>query len=142
MWRSKKFIVIALLATVLLVGSIGGIALAADEEDSSQPDTILDRVAEILVEEGVDITSEQLEDAFTEAQSEMRDEAMKNRLQNLVDQGKLSQDEADEYLEWQQARPDVSFGFGFRGDGGFRGHGGMRGFGGMHGFGGLCPSAE
>ena len=28
MWRSKKFIVIAVLSAVLLAGSIGGIALA------------------------------------------------------------------------------------------------------------------
>ena len=129
MWRSKKFIVIALLATVLLAGSIGGIALAADEEDSSQPDTMLDRVAEILVEEGINVTSEQLEDAFTQAQSEMRDEAMKNRLQNLVDQDKLSQDEADEYLEWWQSEPEGLAEFGFRGHDGFRGMHRMRGFG-------------
>ena len=136
MWRSKKFIVIALLATVLLVGSIGGIALAADEEDSSQPDTILDRVAEILVEEGINVTSEQLSDAFTQAKSEMRDEAMKNRLQNLVDQDKLSQDEADEYLEWWQSKPEGLAGFGFRGHDGFRGMHRMRGFG------GLCAPTE
>ena len=107
MWRSKKFIV-ALLATVLVVGSIGGIALANTENgDDSQPETLLDRVAEILVGKGINITSEQLKEAFTQAQSEMRDEALDSRLQNLVKEGKITQEQADQYKAWLQERPDM-----------------------------------
>ena len=63
---------------------------------------------------------------------------MATRLQNMVDEGTMTQDEADELLEWMQSRPDAPAGFGSRGAG-FRGHGGFHGMGGMHGFGGLCP---
>ena len=132
MWRSKKFLLVAVLATMVLAGSIGGIALAQTEnDDDSQPQTLLERVAAILVDEGVNITSEQLKDAFTQAQSDIRTEAMEDRLAQLVQEGVIEQDEADAYLEWQQVRPDVPVGFGFGGRGGFRGMGGVRGFGGL-----------
>ena len=68
MWRSKKFIVMALLAAVLLVGSAGGIVLANDIEDegnSQSKTTLLARVAEKL---GID--EQELKDAFAEARSE------------------------------------------------------------------------
>ena len=134
MWRSKKFIIVAVLAAVILVGSIGGFALAQTENgDDSQPETLLDRVVEILsVDEGVNITSDQLRDAFTQAQSEMRVAAMENRLQSLVDQGKIEQSEADQYLEWWDSRPeDLPMKFGGRMHGSFRGMGGPRGYGGL-----------
>ena len=38
MWRSKKFIIIAVIAAVVLVGSIGGVVLAqTGNGDESQP---------------------------------------------------------------------------------------------------------
>jgi len=121
MWRRKKFIVVALLAAVVLVGSIGGVVLAQTENgDDSQPKTLLARVAEKL-----GINQQKLEDAFAEAQSEMWDEALDSRLQYLVDQGKITQDEADQYKEWWQSRPDVPIRFGFRGRGGLRVWGGL-----------------
>ena len=134
MWRSKKFIIVAVLTAVVLVGSIGGIVLAADNGDDSQPaaryQALLDRVCEIYQEKtGVTIDQEALKDAFAQAKGEMRAEALQNRLQSLVDEGQITQEQADEYLEWQQSRPDVPVQFGFRGHVGFRGMGGMRGFG-------------
>lgn len=116
MWRRKKFLLVGLLTAVLLVGSIGGVVLAQTENgDDSQPKTLLARVAEIL---GID--QQQVEDAFTQARSEMRTEVLQKRLQNLVDQGKITQGEADQYLEWQQSKPDVPVRLGSRGHGGFR----------------------
>lgn len=118
MWRSKKFIVIA-LAAVLLVGSAAGVVLAADNGDDSQPGALFgdlwDKVCAIYEDNtGDDIDPEALKDAFAQARIEMRDEVLQNRLQNLVEQGKITQDEADQYKEWWQARPDVAAGFGFR----------------------------
>ena len=125
---------------LVLVGSIAGVALAQTEtSDDSQTETLFDRVAEILVNEGVNVTSDQLKDAFTEAQSDMHIEVLQDRLQSLVQEGEITQEEADQYLEWWQAKPDVPAGFEFRGLGGF---GGMRGMDGMHGFGGLCAPAN
>ena len=116
MWRSKKFIIIGLLATVLLVGSIGGVAFAQTgsgspagvlltqnvSENVSQPKTLLARVAKIL---GID--QQKLENAFTQAQSEMKNEALDNYLKKLVDEGKITQAQADQYKAWVQARPDM-----------------------------------
>jgi hypothetical protein len=124
MWRSRKLIIAVVLAGVILAGSIGGIVLAADNGDDNQPDSkygaILDRVGEIYQEKtGTPLDLEALKDAFAQAQAEMRTEALQNYLQNLVDQGKLTQDEADQYFEWWQSRPDVPVQFGFRSHGGF-----------------------
>ncbi len=129
MWRSKKFMVIALLATILLAGGIGGVAMAQTENgDDSQTGGLFERVAAILVADGVNITAEQLKGAFSQAQSDMQTEAMQTRLQNLVDQGKLTHQEADEYFEWWQSKPDVSIGFGFKGRSRFHGMHGMGSF--------------
>lgn len=110
----KKFIVTGVLATVLLVGSIGGVALAqvgkvADSpsrilltsDNASQTKTLLARVAEKL-----GISQQELEDAFAQARSEMRDEALDRYLQKLIDEGKITQEQADQYKAWLQARPD------------------------------------
>jgi len=102
MWRTKKFIVAVLLTTVMLVGSTAGIVLAQENGDGSQPKTLLTRVAEIL---GID--QQTLEDAFAEAQSEMRDEALDSYLQKLIDEGKITEEEAEQYKAWWQARPDM-----------------------------------
>lgn len=126
MWRRKKFLLVGLVAAVLLVGSIGGVALAQTENgDDSQSKTLLARVAEIL---GID--QQKVEDAFTQAQSDMRTEVLQNRLQNLVDQGEITQGEVDQYEEWLESRPDVPTGFGSRGHGRFRGMVGPYGWGG------------
>ena len=66
MWRSKKFIIIALLVAVVLVGSITGVVLAqTEDEGDSQSKTLLSRVADIL---GID--QQTLEDAFAQAQEQ------------------------------------------------------------------------
>jgi hydroxymethylglutaryl-CoA reductase len=127
MWRSKKFLVIALSVAVLVVGSIGGIALAQTEgSDGSQTGGIYERAAAILADDGVSVTAEQLKEAFTQAKGDMRSEALAKRpealakrLQAMVDAGKITQEEADEYRQWLESKPDGSFGFKSRG--GFRG---------------------
>ena len=101
MWRSKKFVIVAVLAAVLLAGSIGGVALAqTGDEDESTPQTLLDRVCAILQVKGYDITCEDLEDAFAQAGGEMQTEAMRNRLQSLVAEGTMTQQQADDCLQW------------------------------------------
>jgi hypothetical protein len=132
--RSKKFIILTVLGTVVLVGSITGVVLAQNGDDS-QPgvghEALLERTCTIYEDNtGVAIDPEALKDALAQAQSEMRAEALQNRLQSLVEQGKLTQEQADQYLEWWQAKPDAPAGFGFRGPG-FPGMGGPRGQGGL-----------
>jgi len=125
MWRRKKLIIVTVLAAVVLTASLGGIVLANGEDDN-QPEArygaLLDRVSEIYEQNtGVAIEPEALEDAFAQARSEERTRFMQDHLQSLVEQGEITQEQADEFLQWQQARPDVPFGFGFKGHGGPRG---------------------
>jgi type VI protein secretion system component VasK len=134
MWRHKKLILMATLAIVVLGGAIGGVALAQNEDTNQSQTTdrqaaLLDKVGSIYEQNtGVALDLDQLKTAFTQAQSEMLTEAEQARLQALVDEKVITQDQADEYLNWLQSRPDVPLG----------GPGGLceRGFGG-HGFGGM-----
>jgi len=133
MWRSKKFIIAMVLAAIVTVGSIGGIALAADNGEASQPqaqqEALLDKVCEIYEQNtGTAIDVQALQDAFAQAQSEMQSEALNNYLQNLVDQGKITQEQADQYKAWLESRPDVPILAP-----GFPDHGMHRGFGGPGG---------
>ncbi|MDP2920069.1 MAG: hypothetical protein Q8O43_07630 [Dehalococcoidia bacterium] len=121
---SKKAIVVAALVALVLVGILAGITLASDDATSSGK-TLLARVAAIL---GID--QAKVEDAFKQAQKEMQSEALDNFLKNMVAQGRLTQEQADQYKAWQNARPNLPAEFGFggpmgRGRGGFQGKGGF-----------------
>ncbi len=124
MLRNKKLVMVAvLLAVVLLVGGIGGVALAQTGSTSDgSGNTLLARVATIL---GID--QSKLESAFDKAQKDMRQEALDNYLKSLVEQGKITQAQADQYKSWWQSKPDLPPGLGPRGRGGFRGMGGFPG---------------
>lgn len=136
MWRSKKFIIITVTVAAVVAGCLAGVVFANPENgDASQPESkcgaLLDRVCEIYEENtGVTIDPQQLRDAFVQARSETELEVLESRLQHLVDQGQITQEQADQYLEWWESRPDVPFNFGFQG---FRS--GPR----LRGWGGLCP---
>lgn len=134
MWKTKKgILLLALLVGLLLVGSVAGVVAFAQTGNSNgsqaktQDDTLLDKVAQIYQKNtGVTLDTQQLKDAFTQAQTEMRDEALQSRLKDLVDQGKITQDQADAYLKWWQSKPDTQLPGGFGpGFGGMmeRGHG-------------------
>jgi hypothetical protein len=116
MWRSKKFIIIALVAALVLVGGTVGVVAAQAKsgddsqtgvtrasDNASQPKTLLARVASIL---GID--QQKVGDAVVQARTEMRDEALDNYLKNLVDQGKITQEQADQYKAWVKSKPDLS----------------------------------
>jgi len=136
MRRSKRLLLVALLSVLAIVGTTAGVALADSEdgnesEATSQCEELLDRVCAIYEENtGIAIDPDQLQDAFAQARDEKVIERLESRLQDLVDQGELTQEEADEYLEWWQAKPDISlpgeaFGLGF-GFGGRQPDGGRR----------------
>jgi hypothetical protein len=118
------------VVSVLLIGGIvGGVVVAGSDSSSNTENqsqatdryqALLDRVCAIYEEKtGVAIDSEQLKDALDQAQSELQEEALGSRLQDLVDEGKITQEEADQYLEWWQSRPDIELpGLGGHGHGG------------------------
>ena len=104
MWKTKRFILIAALVAVVLVGSLAGIAFAqtGSTDNAISGKTLMARVAAIL---GID--QQKVEDAFAQAQREMQEEALDNHLKNLIDQGKITQEQADEHKAWLKASPDM-----------------------------------
>jgi hypothetical protein len=110
-WKNKKVLVIGLIAVLVLLGSLGGIAIAqaADNTGSTasgnatQPKSIMARAAEIL---GID--QSKLESAFTTARQDAATDALKTKLQAMVTAGKITQAQADDYLKWWQSKPDMS----------------------------------
>ncbi len=107
----KKPLIIALIAVAAAVGITTGVVFAQDEneEAAAQPETLLERVCEIYEDNtGVALEPEALKDAFAEAQDEMMAEAMESRLDKLVEEGVITQEEADQFKEWWQAKPDMS----------------------------------
>jgi len=138
-WKNKKVVLLAALAVALLIGAIAtGVTFAQSgtgnqtgNGNETQPkaryEALLDKVVSIYKgKTGVTIDVQQLKDSFAQAQTEMRNDALKSWLQNLVSKGTITQDQADQYLQWWQAKPDVPL-IGPRGPGfgchGF--HGGM-----------------
>ena len=137
----KKWIVISAL-TVALVGVMGGAALA-QTEDSNGDSPFKSLVARVAEKLGLDEAT--VQEAFDESRDEIREELIERKLDRLVENGTLTQGEADEYAEWLGARPDVASNFGgFRGFGRQR-HGRLFGGFGNHGGGSpppLAPLAE
>ena len=100
--------IIALIAAVVVIGSIGGVVVAqaagSTSGNTTQPrTTIISRVAEIL---GID--QSKLESAVKQATSEQELQNLTNRLQKLVDAGKITQAQMDQYLTWWKSKPDTS----------------------------------
>ncbi len=95
MWRSKKFIFIALLAVVVLAGSIADVAFAQIGTTTTPSDNqtaLMARVASIL---GID--QAKLESAFTQARQEQQAAALDNCLNAQVAAGKITADNAAKY---------------------------------------------
>ena len=131
MWKRKWFIPVVVVSVLLVGGIVGGVVIAGSDNSSNTENqsqasdryqALLDRACTIYEEKtGVAIDSEQLKDALDQARSEIQDEALESRLQDLVDEGKITQEEADQYLEWWQSRPDIELplpGLGGHGHGG------------------------
>jgi hypothetical protein len=134
MLRSKKFIIVALLAAVVMVGSTAGVVLAqtGDEDNSSQTQqgALLVKVCEIYEENtGTAIDAQALKEAFVQAQDEVRTEVLDSHLQKLVEEGKITQEQADQYKDWLESRPDVPVALEMPGAGIHRSFDGSRGFG-------------
>jgi hypothetical protein len=109
MRKHKKTIIFSIVAVVVLTGGLVGGILATDQvfADDGNPGkgrrgALLTRTAQIL---GVDQTD--LENAFKQANKELRTEALEAKLQEFVSSGKITQAQADEFMDWINLRPDV-----------------------------------
>jgi hypothetical protein len=130
----KKLIIYGPIAMALIASLAVGIpaAVSADTSDevSSETSTItttdeqnpreelLSRVAEILNIDEATVT-----DAFQQASQEMMTERQQERLQNAIDNGLITEDEAAQIQEWWDSRPAALEGMGPLGGQGHMGGG-------------------
>ena len=119
---NRRWLFAVLLVGLLAAGATGGAVLAHNNggpQGESRFGELSSRVAAIL---GLD--EETVQDAFQQAVLQIRDEALQERLDLLVESGRLTQEQADEYGDWLQSRPDsLAPGLGPHLFGGLGGHG-------------------
>jgi len=102
-----KFGLIALVAIIALGVGITAVVSAESPEgeagSAGGPRQIfISKVADIL---GLD--EEQLADAFIQARQEMWEECCEQRLQRAVEEGRITEGEAEQIREWLQSRPEA-----------------------------------
>ena len=104
--RVKVFISVLVVALLLTVGATATVMAEGEEETTPPPETdaegLLERVADIL-----GIEEEDLINAFNQARQEIEAEAFTNRLNQAVKEGLITQEEADEIIEWWGQKPEV-----------------------------------
>ncbi|MFC1899120.1 hypothetical protein ACFLXP_02175 [Chloroflexota bacterium] len=110
MSKKLKILISALAVVTLLILGTTATVLADETEDETvteetDTDSLLGRVAGIL---GID--QDDLKDAFTQARDEMKESAFTNRLGGAVENGTITQEQADEILEWWAERPEDATG--------------------------------
>jgi len=104
---SKKVKVLISVLVVALLLTVGATTVMAEGEEETTPppeagtNGLLERVADIL---GID--SEALIDAFEQARQEMCEDAFTSHINQAAEEGLITQDQADEILEWWLQRPD------------------------------------
>jgi hypothetical protein len=101
--KIHKIVLATVLVAVMLIASMPVIAMAQGGKIPERQGDITSRVAEIL---GID--QQDLENALKQAQTELREETLDARLQELIAEGTLTQEQANEFKAWIAAKPDVS----------------------------------
>ncbi len=103
--KVKVLISVLLVALLLTVGATATVMAEGEEETTPPPEAsakgLLERVADIL-----EINKEDLIDAFKQAQQEMRGETFIRALNQAVEEGHITQEQADEIIKWWEQRPD------------------------------------
>ena len=116
---TKRRIIVLAITGVMAALVTGGALLAQGDGSGEEPgrQSFASRVATILsLDEGV------VQDAFTQARGDIRDERFQMRLDRLVEQGHLDQEQADELRNWYESRPDYPAGAFFGSGKGGGGH--------------------
>lgn len=113
MWQNKTFLTIGVLTAVTLTAILGGVAIAqADDESSTTTQcnetSLMEKVASIYESNtGTTLDPQELENAFVQAREEIRAERRYQCLDELVEQGKITQEQADQWKAWLETKPEV-----------------------------------
>jgi len=106
MSKRMKVIVSVLVAILLLTVGVTATVMAQEEPTTPAPQAeengLLARVAEIL-----DISQEDLVNAFKQAREEMQEEAFIKSLDKAVERGLITQKEADKIKGWWEQKPET-----------------------------------
>ena len=100
MRRLRIIIPIGIAVVAVTVISISVVLAQENEKGDSNASKLAAKVAVIL---GLDTAV--VDDAIKQAREELRDEAIQKKINSLVEKGRLTQEQADEYLNWMQSRP-------------------------------------
>ena len=105
MSRKVKTLISALVVALLLTVGARTVVAEGEEETTPPPEAgtngLLERVADIL---GID--EEDLVDAFEQARQEMCEDAFTSHINQAVEEGLVTQEQAGEIFEWWLQRPD------------------------------------
>ena len=111
--RKRVFLIVGALAAALSV-SIGAIAVMAQEstEETDETQTTIQSFVS-RVAENLELDEDTVQAAFDDARDDLKEDlkaahraALEEKLEAAVDDGDITQEEADEYLEWYDAKPD------------------------------------
>ncbi|MGD0854528.1 MAG: hypothetical protein ABSA18_01810 [Dehalococcoidia bacterium] len=94
-----------MLVAGLLIAGITAATTFADNGQGKAGGKLLDRVAQLL-----NIDQQKLTDAFKQAGNELRQDRMNSMFDKWVSDGKLTQDQANQYKTWLAAKPAGTFG--------------------------------
>lgn len=100
----KRWLIGTVLAALMALGIAGGVVLAQAADGDSPMKSFAGRVAEIL---GIDET--RVQDAMNQARQEMFSERLQEKLDKMVESGRITQEQADEYKAWIESQPDGAF---------------------------------
>ena len=106
----KKYMKFGLIAIVALVAlSVGLTAMSFADSPEVDTDTdggprqvFISKVAGIL-----GLEEEQVADAFSQARQEMREEFQQQRLQTAIEEGLITDEEAEQIQGWWDSRPEA-----------------------------------
>lgn len=107
MKRHMKYGIIAIVAVIALSAGITAVVSAESPNGEAGSDTgpgqiFIGKVAGIL-----ELDEEELTDAFKQALQEMREERQQQRLQKALEEGLITEEEAEQIQGWWDSRPEA-----------------------------------
>ncbi len=142
----RRWFIVSLLSAMFALGVAGGAVLAQETPTEGgtapEPEATGQGFAARLASK-LGLGEEVVKTAISEVRQEIHSERLQRKLAMLVEKGKLTQEQADEYLQWFESRPEfLAQGSRLRGLGGIGFHRGkFRGGRGFHGPRGFSPSS-
>ncbi len=100
--RLSIFLIVTAVSVVAVVGAFAGLAAAQSSDGDGENQTFVERVATIL-----GIESDDLESAMQQVKEEIQTERRDAKLAGFVEDGTLTQDEADAIKTWQDSKPEI-----------------------------------